>query len=146
VHLPGADMNTVMVVPKYVLRTDMFTILYVTMTQRPDIKNLIKVEEARVPVIKFEMDDVEFDLAIARFKGLSQLPENFDVTADRHLKHVGDDAHSIASIDGVRVTDAVCNLVPTMDPLKYCIRALKLWAKQRGVSKNVLGFLGGISI
>jgi len=47
---------------------------------------------------------------------------------------------------GVRVTDTIRNLVPTMDTLKYCIRALKLWAKRRGVYKNVLGFLGGISI
>jgi poly(A) polymerase len=46
----------------------------------------------------------------------------------------------------VRVTDTIRNLVPTMETLKYCIRALKLWAKRRCVYKNVLGFLGGISI
>ena len=146
VHLPGADMDTVMVVPRHVLRSDMFTILYVTMTERKDIKNLVKVEEARVPVIKFEMDDFEFDLAMARLEGLSALPEEFDVTDDRYLKHIGSDSQSITSLNGVRVTDTIRNLVPTMETLKYCIRALKLWAKRRGVYKNVLGFLGGISI
>ena len=146
VHLPGADMDTVMVVPKHVLRSDMFTILYPTMQKHKDIKNIIAVEEARVPVIKFEMDDFEFDLAMARIEGLSALPEEFDVTDDRYLKHVGTDMQSITSLNGVRVTDTIRNLVPTMDTLKYCIRALKLWAKRRGVYKNVLGFLGGISI
>jgi poly(A) polymerase len=33
-----------------------------------------------------------------------------------------------------------------MEPLKYCIRVLKLWAKQRGVYSRVLGFLSGTSI
>jgi poly(A) polymerase len=134
------------VVPKYVNRTDMFTILHVTMSQRKDIKDLIKVEEARVPVIKFEMDGFEFDLAMARLEGLASLPEEFDVTDDRYLKHIGADMRSLTSLNGVRVTDTIRNLVPTMDTLKFCIRALKLWAKRRGVYKNVLGFLGGISI
>ncbi len=147
VHLPGADMDTVILVPKVVSRKDMFSILYPSMLARDDIKNVIKVEEARVPVIKFEMDGFEFDLAMAVFKSLPILPEEFDVTHDMHLKHVaGDDKQSITSLNGVRVTDTIRNLVPTMETLKYCIRALKLWAKRRGVYKNVLGFLGGISI
>ena len=31
------------------------------------------------------------------------------------------------------MTDTIQNLVPTMKTLKFCIRALKLWAKRRGV-------------
>jgi poly(A) polymerase Pap1 len=58
-----------------------------------------------VPVIKFEMDGFEFDLAMARFEGLSHLPEDFDVTDDRYLKHVAHgDMQSITSLNGVRVT------------------------------------------
>ena len=52
---------------------DMFLILYPMMSRDKDIKNLIKVEEARVPVIKFEMDGFEFDLAMSRAAGLSIL-------------------------------------------------------------------------
>ena len=74
--------------PKIVCRKDMFSILYPSMLARDDIKNVIKVEEARVPVIKFEMDGFEFDLAMAVFKSLNTLPEEFDVTHDMHLKHV----------------------------------------------------------
>ena len=74
----------------------------------------------------------------------NQLPEDLDVTDDRHLRGV--DTQSVTSLNGVRVTDTIQNLVPTMKTLKFCIRALKLWAKRRGVYKNVLGFLGGISL
>ncbi|EKX37771.1 hypothetical protein GUITHDRAFT_158559 [Guillardia theta CCMP2712] len=143
VHLPGADMDTVMIVTRHIHRDDMFNDLYVAMQARKDITNLIKVQEARVPVIKFQMDEFEFDLAMARLS-YATIPEDFDVTDDKHLKNV--DQQSVTSLNGVRVTDTIRSLVPTMKTLKYCIRALKLWAKKRGVYKNVLGFLGGISL
>ena len=49
-----------------------------------------------------EMDGFEFDLAMAVFKSLPILPEEFDVTHDMHLKHVaGDDKQSIPSLSPV---------------------------------------------
>ena len=56
VHLPGADMDTVLVVCRHVDRKDMFGDLYPTFKARKDVTDLIAVEEARVPVIKFSMD------------------------------------------------------------------------------------------
>eukprot|EP00961_Rhodomonas_salina_P142065 1912999-Rhodomonas_salina.3 len=104
VHLPGADMDTVVIVTRNVDRTDMFEDLYVHFQGRSDVKDLIKVEEARVPVIKFQMDEFEFDLAMARLS-YNQIPDDFDVTDDRHLKNV--DQQSVTSLNGVRVTDTI---------------------------------------
>lgn len=97
-------MDTVVIVTRNVDRTDMFEDLYVHFQSRSDVKDLIKVEEARVPVIKFSMDEFEFDLAMARLP-YNQIPEDFDVTDDRHLKNV--DQQSVTSLNGVRVTDTI---------------------------------------
>ncbi len=52
VHLPGADMDTLIVVVRQIDRKDMFTHLYDLLQSRPDISKLVKVEETRVPIIK----------------------------------------------------------------------------------------------
>ena len=89
------------------------------------------------------MDGFEFDLAMVML-ACSTIPEDFDITDDRHLRNL--DTQSVTSLNGARVTDTIQRVVPTMRTLKFAIRALKLWAKRRGVYKNVLGFLGGIAI
>ena len=40
-------------------------------------------------------------------------------------------SHACHVATGVRVTDKIMTLVPTMATLKFAIRALKLWAKRR---------------
>lgn len=72
-------MDTVIIVCKHIERADMFQDLYVHFLARKDVKDLIKVEEARVPVIKFTMDDFEFDLAMARLP-LSTIPDGEEST------------------------------------------------------------------
>lgn len=89
-------------------------------------------------MIKFTMDDFEFDLAMARLP-MNTIPDDFDITDDKNLKNV--DQQSVTSLNGVRVTDTIMTLVPTMATLKFAIRALKLWAKRRCVLECVCGRL-----
>jgi len=120
-HLPGADMDMVMVVPKYVTLSDMFTYFYPSMVTRDDIINPtrldaneisdLKVHDAFKTVIRFKMDGFKFNLAMARLEGLSQLPKDFDVCDDRYLKFIssGDD-DSYSALNDVRVTGSLSHL------------------------------------
>ena len=55
VHLPGADMDTLVIVVRQIDRKDMFTHLYALLQSRPDVSKLVKVEETRVPIIKVNL-------------------------------------------------------------------------------------------
>jgi poly(A) polymerase len=57
----------------------------------------------------------------------------------------GLDNESILSLKGRRDTDMIDKLVPEKDTFKLTLRCIKLWAKNRGVYSNVIGYLGGVT-
>jgi len=53
--------------------------------------------------------------------------------------------HRITSLNGPRTTELIIRLVPHLEHFKTTTRAVRLWAKRRGVYSNKVGFLGGIN-
>lgn len=46
---------------------------------------------------------------------------------------------------GRRDTDMILKLVPDKENFELTLRCIKLWAKNRGIYSNVLGYFGGIT-
>ncbi|CAN0572209.1 unnamed protein product, partial [Ectocarpus sp. 12 AP-2014] len=60
-----------------------------------------------------------------------------------HLRHL-DDA-GVRSLNGVRVAELILSLVPNHQAFRTTLRAVKEWARRRGIYSNVLGCLGGVN-
>uniref|UniRef100_T1IT92 Poly(A) polymerase n=1 Tax=Strigamia maritima TaxID=126957 RepID=T1IT92_STRMM len=142
VHTKGADIDALCVAPMRIDRTDFFTSFFQLLSQQPEVSQLRSIEESFVPLIKMDFDGIEVDLLFAKLN-LEQLPETLDLRDTSHLKNL--DQKCARSLNGCRVTDEILNLVPNKDNFRLALRAIKLWAKRRGVYSNVLGYLGGVS-
>ena len=149
VHGPGADIDTLCVGPRHCTRgEDFFSAdasqpsLYSMLDALPEVTELQPVPDAFTPVIKLKFRGISVDLLYARLT-LHTIPESLDLTADGILRNLDDE--SVRSLNGCRVTDSLLKLVPDVAVFRTALRAVKLWAKQRGVYSNVLGYLGGVN-
>ncbi|KRX74050.1 Poly(A) polymerase gamma [Trichinella sp. T6] len=143
VHTRGADIDTLCVAPRHILREDFFTSFKDLLKSQSEVSECRPIEEAFVSVIKLKFDGIELDMVFARL-ALKEVPENQKLDDDELLRNL--DVKCIRSLNGCRVTDEILNLVPNKETFRLTLRAIKFWAKRKkGVYSNVVGFLGGVS-
>uniref|UniRef100_A0A4W6BPU2 polynucleotide adenylyltransferase n=1 Tax=Lates calcarifer TaxID=8187 RepID=A0A4W6BPU2_LATCA len=136
VHTKGADIDALCVAPRHVERSDFFQSFFEKLKQHEEIKDL------RVSLMNFTVFVIKIDLLFARL-ALQSIPDNLDLRGDSILRNL--DIRCIRSLNGCRVTDEILYLVPNKENFRLTLRAIKLWAKRRGIYSNMLGFLGGVS-
>eukprot|EP00118_Oscarella_pearsei_P007994 m.40240 g.40240 ORF g.40240 m.40240 type:complete len:617 (+) comp32930_c0_seq18:98-1948(+) len=142
VHTKGADIDTLCVVPRHMERTDFFSSFQEKLREHKAVKDLRAVEDAFVPVMKMVFNGIEIDLLFARL-ALQEIPDDLDLLDDSVLKNL--DRRCVRSLNGSRVTDEILRQVPNRENFRMTLRAIKHWAKRRGIYSNALGFLGGVS-
>lgn len=108
------------------------------------ITGLTAVEEAFVPIIKFEYWGISIDLIFSRIATLTQFPphKQLQLTSNEYLR--GLDDRELRSLNGTRVTSEILNLVPEQSTFRTALRAIKLWAQRRAIYANIIGFPGGV--
>ena len=110
-----------------------------------EITQILPVSDAKVPIIKIKYKDIPIDILVAcvSFKSID---EHFNLEDDNVLKNCCEKC--ILSLNGCRVTNAIFNSLPKemdIDDFKLTLRAIKLWAKKRGIYSNAMGYPGGVA-
>lgn len=141
---PNSDIDTVCMVPRFIKRTDFFTVLYKMLLNHTLVRDLRKVEKARVPIMKMVFDGVDVDISFAQLAN--------SVVDQSLYEHIEDDAiigdvdeASKDSLNGVRTTNMILKLVPNIKTFQTVVRFMRVWSKARGIYGNVYGYLGGIN-
>jgi poly(A) polymerase len=157
VHEPGADIDTILVVPNVCTKADFFGTLPAMdesnpdqqqnqrdpdslaerVRRHPDVTNFVPVEGAAVPLLTFDWEGVNIDLLFARLNTAS-VPPGFDIDNDAVLDGV--DGATEKSLNGPRVTNLIAALV-SGTPERYqtfltVVRCIRKWAKARGLYSN----------
>ncbi|SCV68510.1 BQ2448_631 [Microbotryum intermedium] len=142
VHGPGADIDTLLVVPRHVEREEFFSLFEDMLRATEGVVEVSTVPEAYVPIIKCVVSGIEIDFLFARL-ALATVPNDLQLHDNDLLRNL--DERCIRSLGGSRVTDEILRLVPDVAVFREALRTVKLWAKRRAIYSNVMGFCGGVA-
>lgn len=138
----GDDIDILLVAPKHARRCDFFDSFKSSLSRMDGVSYVCAVETAHVPVIKTKINGIDLDFVFATLP-LPTIPQNqelSDYTLLRGLSEV-----DVRSLNGCRVTEEILKLTPNRESFGLALRAIKLWAKKKGIYSQVLGYLGGVS-
>lgn len=142
VHAKGADIDALCVVPKQVTRKHFFSDFFSLLSSQNGIKNLLKIEDAYVPLIKFDFFEIPIDLTFASLQS-NFINENINLLDNNILR--GMDDKCILSVNGNRVTDEILSLVPNTSVFHKALRGIKYWAQRKKVYGHTYGYFGGVA-
>jgi len=153
VNSRGGDIDTLVLCPSYVDRsTHFFEDLYEILVENPHVEGLVKVNDPKVlvPVMKMQFHGIDVDLAFAKLD-VPKLDESLKNLNDNSILATLDERMAY-SINGPRNVDMIIHSVDAKeDPARISnfrttLKLLKLWAKNRGIYSNAMGYVTGISL
>lgn len=97
VNQPGADIDTLCVVPKHVSREDFFDVFEPLLKTREEVSVCAGVPDAYVPIIKTTISGIEIDFLVARL-ALATIPDDLELADDNLLKNL--DERCVRSLNG----------------------------------------------
>ena len=128
VHLKGSDIDLICIAPNWLTRHDFNKFLVELLQVTEGVSQLRPVPHASVPVLKFNLDGVDFDLLFARLE-----QDKVEEEQDFSIQGFASDPQCQASLSGHLVTMALLRAVPDLLRFQIALAGIKIWAERRGV-------------
>ncbi|WP_224372507.1 poly(A) polymerase [Hyalangium versicolor] len=142
----SSDVDGVVVGPSRLSREDFASTLLQALSQDDSTASGRFVADAAIPLVKLSLRGVHFDVSYA------SCPEGVDPSPPAELlAHHGEQLElaGFRSLNGWADTNALLEAVGRegagADRFRAVLRAVRAWAKARGVYSHALGYLGGLS-
>lgn len=143
----SSDIDCICLVPHFVTRRHFFTILYEVLKSHSSVTDLDKIEQAISPILTFKFAGIEIDLSCS-ILDVPTIPLNatqLPIDDDHILDNV--DEQTVISLNGRRTNNMILALVKDhREGFRTLLRFLRIWAKKRGLTGNVFGYLGGVNM
>lgn len=140
---PGDDIDVLCVGPEHAERSEFFDEMIIFLKKEKEISLLFPIKDANVPIIKIIFSDIPIDLLFARLS-FKSIDDKLDSLQDDSLLQ-NCTRECVLSLNGCRVTNLILSLVPNPESFRLTLRAIKLWAKKRGIYANTIGYPGGVA-
>lgn len=137
-----SDIDLLCVAPACVSRQNFEEMFTRVLAEHSDVTILNCIFTAKVPIVKLEIEDVSVDLLFASLSTCGEVTSDWQDFWDDRIVMNCDEATAL-SLNGLRNTETLLQLVPNVSTFRSVLRTVKLWAKKRGLYSNILGYLGG---
>ena len=138
--LPGDDVDCVCVIPRRTNRAEFFKAM-VDLLPKHFKREYRVISNVSVPIISVYCEGHNIDIQFACFD-IDKL-EPFENIS--HTDVMETDPESQAGLNAMRNATSILNIVPDHNIFRVLIRAVKVWARNRGIYGNKFGYLGGIA-
>ncbi|KAK8572106.1 hypothetical protein V6N13_047720 [Hibiscus sabdariffa] len=113
VHGSESDIDALCAGPYFATMVeDFFIVLYNMLKNRPEVTEIHRVKDAKVPLMRFEFDGISIDLPYVQLKVLA-VPENLDIFDPLFVRDI--DETGWKSMSGVFANRQICQLVPNLE-------------------------------
>jgi poly(A) polymerase Pap1 len=141
----GTDIDAICLAPGFLSRETFYREFAALLTESGRVEHLDVILGARVPIVRFRFDGIDFDISFTSLR-LQTIPPDFEVREDSiRSQMAGFSEADVASLVSLRTTVYLKEIMQSFaSTFPTLLRFIRLWAKSRLIYNHMFGFLAGI--
>ncbi|TNJ27558.1 Poly(A) polymerase [Giardia muris] len=138
-----SDIDVVTVFPSDITKEQVMRLFPNVLRQRQDVTYCNVIDRATVPIIRFILMGVEFDMSICILNNITVVGTDYLYLDMQNMQ-----PKSVLAINGYRTNLHLKRLLVeahVLEPFQKLVLILKLWCKRNNIYGNKFGYFGGIN-